>query len=244
MKRFPMLVFIILFAAISGCNSNQPTHNDYDSIDEALPTHGLEDSIEYSPFPNELREPRFNEVREPVITNVEAMEFSSLEEFLSFIKDPKEDEDFIDLAAIDKYYMPIGLPDNYKLYKITVGKADVGFWYLPEECLISRDTTMEAESLSRHFLFIFTRGGPESPMDGIKKQHGFTNDDLVNGKYLFVNMPYIVYWEAEGELMMLYLPTALPKDANGNLDPTGKPFVSEIDLESVYDYSAEVVFVN
>ena len=241
MKRISIVILAVIVVVTSGCSASQTTHDDNSGINEVISNHGSEKAVENTSPVFTDSGPLPNFAWDPANAPLEII-FLSLEEFVSYIEEPGENADY-DLGKFDKYYLPNGLPDNYKLYKITAGIPDVGFWYLPEECLISRETIMEAESLSRHFLFIFTRWGLESPMDGIKVQHGFTDENLVNGKYLLESMPYILFFEADGELMMLYLPTSLPVDADGALDPMGKPFIKEIDLDMIYDFSAEVVYV-
>ena len=128
--------------------------------------------------------------------------FSDIDAFTAYAFSAEKETDAAELASLRDYFVPTGIPETYQLYKITAGIADIGFWYLPEECLASADTILEAESSQKHFLFLLTRGADEG--ESVMTQFGAAEDDLVDGKYLV--REGIVIWEQDHTVLMLYLP--------------------------------------
>ena len=61
------------------------------------------------------------------------------------------------MAALHRYCLPTGLPEEYRLYKITVTGADIAFWYLPEADLISEEAIEAAEDGQKYFKFVDQR---------------------------------------------------------------------------------------
>ena len=109
--------------------------------------------------------------------------FYDLESFLDYAENT-ESGSFADLASLEYFYLPTGIPEAYRLYKITAAKNDIGFWYLPEEALASDDTKISAESRNEHFLFI----SPRVQYDGVAGDES------------------ILIWQENGDSLMLYLP--------------------------------------
>lgn len=109
--------------------------------------------------------------------------FYDLESFLNYAATAPSGG-IADLASLEYFYLPTGIPEGYRLYKITAAKNDIGFWYLPEEALASDDTRFSAESGNEHFLFISPR----------VNYSGFAGDET------------ILTWQEDGDLLMLYLP--------------------------------------
>ena len=109
--------------------------------------------------------------------------FYDLESFLDHAENT-ESGSLADLASLEYFYLPTGIPESYRLYKITAAKNDIGFWYLPEEALVSDDTRLSAESRNEHFLFISPR----------VNYSGFAGDET------------ILTWQENGDLLILYLP--------------------------------------
>lgn len=109
--------------------------------------------------------------------------FYDLESFLDYAA-AAESGGLADLASLEYFYLPTGIPDGYRLYKITAAKNDIGFWYLPEEALVSDDTILSAESRNEHFMFISPR----------VYYSCFAGDET------------LLTWQEDGDLLMLYLP--------------------------------------
>lgn len=109
--------------------------------------------------------------------------FYDLESFLDYAATAPSGG-IADLASLEYFYLPTGIPEEYHLYKITAAKNDIGFWYLPEEALASDDTRLSAESRNEHFLFISPR----------VNYSGFAGDET------------ILTWQENGDSLILYLP--------------------------------------
>jgi len=109
--------------------------------------------------------------------------FYDLESFLDYAATAPSGG-IADLASLEYFYLPTGIPEEYRLYKITAAKNDIGFWYLPEEALVSDDTRLSAESRNEHFLFL----SPRVYYDG------------------FAGNETMLTWQENGDLLMLYLP--------------------------------------
>lgn len=109
--------------------------------------------------------------------------FYDLESFLDYAATAPSGG-IADLASLEYFYLPTGIPEEYRLYKITAAKNDIGFWYLPEEALASDDARLSAESRNEHFLFISPR----------VNYSGFAGDETT------------LTWQENGDLLMLYLP--------------------------------------
>lgn len=139
---------------------------------------------------------------------VDLVSFSSLDEFVSYLNSEEKGEDIANLASLKSYYLPTAIPEGYELYKITAGGADIGFWYLPQECLSSAESMRDAEAQQKHFLFISSRGTYD--FNGIKTQFNITDDELIDNKYFMAeSSTSIIIWEEHGTTLMLYLPVNL-----------------------------------
>ena len=121
--------------------------------------------------------------------------FYSLESFLEYASTAKSGDGLADLASLEYFYLPTGLPEGYRLYKITAAKNDIGFWYLPEEALVSDDTILSAESRNEHFMFISPR----------VYYSWFAGDET------------LLTWQEDGDLLMLYLPKNFAVENRDNL---------------------------
>jgi hypothetical protein len=138
---------------------------------------------------------------------VDLISFSSLVDFISYLKKAEKGGDVADLASLKEYYLPTKIPEEYKLYKITAGVADIGFWYLPKSYLDSEDSILSGEAAQKHYLFISTRNGD---MEGVKEQFQLESSDLIDNKYYLYNASTdILFWEQDGNLLMLYLPVGI-----------------------------------
>ena len=139
--------------------------------------------------------------------------FSDIDAFTAYAISAEEKEtDAAELASLRTFFVPAGIPELYQLYKITAGISDIGFWYLPEDCLLSADAILEAESSQKHFLFLSTRGTYE--FGSVMAQLGAAQDDLLEGKYLVhEGADRMVIWEQDHVVLMLYLPADYEVDS-------------------------------
>jgi hypothetical protein len=112
----------------------------------------------------------------------------------------------VDLLSLERFYLPVNIPETYRLFEIDICASSVGLWFLPEEYLVSEETTRIETARQRHFLFSFTRGlNMDDPMAGVMRQHGISEADLIDGKYLF-REPNSFSWGSGGERLHLYTP--------------------------------------
>ena len=143
--------------------------------------------------------------------------FSSVEEFLSAYQTVMSGRATgelaylarsIDLASMSRFYLPVGIPEAYHLYRLDMCEYSVGMWFLPKEYLVSEDTIRSAETRQQHFLFHHTRHlNLNDPMAGIMRQRQFDlgEDDLIDGRYVFVG-DNSFFWGEDGEIFGLYVP--------------------------------------
>ena len=195
MKKFlfAILPYIALSFLIFGCGYTQ----DVDEGSSHDPSSSLGDSDSPDTTPA-----RTDEIFH---SPTGLVSFSSLDEFTSYLNSEEKGEGKADLANLKSYYLPTALPQGYELYKITAGTADIGFWYLPHECLSSAESMQDAEARQKHFLFISSRGTYD--FNGIKTQFNITDDEMINNKYFLAgSSPSIIIWEEQGTTLMLYLP--------------------------------------
>lgn len=83
--------------------------------------------------------------------------FSSLEEFSDYLAMVQPGEGISNLASLEYYFLPVGIPEGFELYKITSGIVNIGFWYLPKTALTSEENIRSAEARENNFLFISPR---------------------------------------------------------------------------------------
>jgi len=174
----------------------------------------------------------------------EVMYFSSLREFLEsyrIVASGGATDSFAELAAsvdlesIDDFYLPVGIPETYKLFRIEITELNVSLWYLPKEHLSSEVAIFDAIINRQHFLFTFTRRlDLESPMDGVMRQFGINEDDLINGSHHFVE-PNMFIWSSSGEILVLYTP------AQYDSIPSDRPDATNNIIDAVKFTETEVV---
>lgn len=141
---------------------------------------------------------------------LEAFEkFASLEDFEQAVLTPSV-PDSANLSSLVLFYMPDGLPEEYKLYKITADPSEISFWYLPEEAASSDSSIKAAEENQEYFKFVSRRRDAPEPkgLGSIAEELGGSKKDLVNGKYFVPKDPSnLIVWEEDGrDVLMLYVP--------------------------------------
>ncbi|MCL2420400.1 MAG: hypothetical protein FWD03_00950 [Defluviitaleaceae bacterium] len=156
---------------------------------------------------------------------IDQLEFSSLEEFLVSYNTVRSGRavgelaalsESVDFMGLERLYLPVAIPDDYQLFRIRVNEETVSFWYLSETDLVSEATIRDAIAQRRDFLFGFTRWNIESPMEGILRQNGATEEDLVDGRYLFIGSNMVI-WASDRDVMTLYTPVGMQNNRQGEL---------------------------
>lgn len=127
--------------------------------------------------------------------------FYSLESFLDYVSIAESGGGLADLASLEYFWLPTGIPEEYHLYQITAGSQDIGFWYVPED-VTDRNGFLGAESRREHFLFISPR----------VHYSWFTGDETM------------LTWQEDSDLLILYLPKDFAVDDREALCQTEKFF--------------------
>jgi len=211
MKRLLLMAFtLFLLLMYVGCGQ----HNGKYEMNEATSIGAYKEA--------------YNEQELMVEEVVDELVFSSIVDFLAayravrvgsditdFVADSTSSNyayltESVDFLALEKLYMPIGIPEEYQLCKIALNDEGIAFWYLHKADLVFENAFLKATSQQQHFIFGFIRRWDfNSPMDGILRQNGATKEDLIDGKYLFV-MPNMFIWSFGRELLYMYTPLPSP----------------------------------
>lgn len=204
------LILVITLAVFTACNLQQSNISTQIPSDKTI--HHEEENQNSSVATGEI-----------VTSENDLMCFSSEDDLLNYLHSKNRTDDIAQTSELEKFYMLKNIPNDYQLYKITVGVCDIGFWYLPVSSLTSEDSVKEAESAQEHFLFI----SPRQPLSfpDILLQHGMTEDNLLADKYYYKETPNPkLIWEYDNSVMLLYLPKQ-------------QGFMSSNDVESLCELS-------
>ncbi len=195
------LLYVVMILLVTGCSDRNKL-----VIDEATFSSEIENDLGHDVQDDNESYCEDDYQEEVFDSPVDLVSFSNLEDFNSYLKKAEKGGDVADLASLKKYYLPTRIPEEYKLYKITAGVEDIGFWYLPKSYLDSEDSIFRGEASQKHYLFICTRNGD---MEGVK-QFELESSDLIDNKYYLYNASTdILFWEQDGNLLMLYLPVGI-----------------------------------
>lgn len=212
MKHVAILTGLFMTLLVVGC-SNHGSANPASNMLENTITSGDHICEEHNQDRGYTSEVGSEEIQD---SDADLVVFSNIEAFSAYAISAEKESDVAELASLRYYFTPTGIPEEYKLYKITAGIADIGFWYLPDECLSSTDAILEAESSQKHFLFISTRGTYE--FGSVMAQLGITQNELIDGRYLVREGPdRMVIWEDNNVTLMLYLPADYEADSISSL---------------------------
>jgi len=139
--------------------------------------------------------------------------FASPEEFIEAYKlvragkadrELAEQAETVNFAELEKLYLPIRIPEPYRLYWLSVMKGPtVSVLYYREEHLVS--DYERALAGSQYFSYTYKQG--DSLMDGIMQQNNAIEEDLIEGKYL-LSEPCTLWWYIDGRNISLTLPAS------------------------------------
>lgn len=187
-----LLVLIILATTFAACNlEHNVASNSPPSSDTALQTEGNQNGD--------------GDTEDIMISDDGLVSFSSEEALIKYIKSSEKSTDVAKIKELQEYYLLKNIPEGYKLYKITVGSFDVGFWYLPDSRLSSATTISEAESANEYYMLISPR--KKLRLSEVLAQFGLSKDTIVADKYYYKETPNPkLIWEHDDHVMILYLP--------------------------------------
>ena len=211
MKRLLIMgVTLFLLFALTNCGKH---HGDPSETSETNPATGEPEVNETHSLSNEeLSVIRENLIVDPVPVSLDFSSLEELKEAYKLVRAGKADGELakltksVNFAELEKLYLPTGVPEPYQLHKISVYKDSVQIRYSREEDLISGDTIKLA---LEYFNFIYSRSDPDYSLKGLMQQYGVAEKDLIDGKYLFRERSYTLFWQLDGGLMSLKLPTSL-----------------------------------
>jgi hypothetical protein len=123
--------------------------------------------------------------------------------------------DSVDFVSLRTLYLPIGIPEDFRLHRITVYNEIVSFQYLHENDMISEATIRNAISHRRFFSFTYSRWDMDHSflVNAMLRQSfvavgvNATEDDLINGRYFFDGR-YGFDWVHERERFGMSVPAA------------------------------------
>jgi len=224
LKQFSKM-FAMLFTAltIAGCIQNEP--------ESATPAGSMalyhsEDTSQHSEnMYDETENYEANEQWEGVFSRRSEMLFLSIEEFLDAyvsVRDGNASDDLArrainsDFASLDEIYLLTNLPGAYRIAEIMISDDTLHFMYLP----IGEEDIIEIHlNVTRWTYEDLESWGANSPLDGIIRQNGFTENDLIDGKYYFSEGSAVsrLYW-AEGNnrfRLSVFSPICRNNDVSG-----------------------------
>jgi len=196
-------LMLLLFLVFTGCGQD-------DETPEIVGTYSTENEAGNEEFQNE-----YSNQSAPIggCAIPPTLYFTSMAEFLESQMAFRLGEvtgtmaataESVNFAELEKFYLPVGVPEEYKLFRITVNEEVVALWFLPEEHLVSDDAMRWADSRQQHFLFNFSRWDLDFPMAGVLGSLR-TNDVIIDDKYVF-NGRNLLMWAESRELMIMYAP--------------------------------------
>jgi len=120
----------------------------------------------------------------------------------------------LDFASLNTLYFPTNIPEDYHLASIVVYNERIRIWFISEP--VTDEAWHNALINSQYFLLEITRWtyydleswGHSTPMQGMMNQFGFTEGDLIDGKYFFLEAGNELHWAHGSNRMSLRLPRA------------------------------------
>ena len=132
MKRLTIIIIIFFLSlAFTGCGQDEinSVSGEAQNVQEQQPTpagHRVPDTLYFTSLTEFLEGTRITKAGRA------AGEFAELAES-------------VNLLGLEEFYLPIGIPETYRLFRISVNEMAVALWYLPEEHLVSKDTARYAD---------------------------------------------------------------------------------------------------
>ena len=194
-----LLIGVLLFLAVllTGCGQ-------YDEDETEIFATGVISSLEFSSL---------EEFLACYIIASEGRSGGDISEFVSGFQMRFSDSDLAEVVAdtnftaFETLYLPVGIPEDFQLHRITVNEVSVALWFLHEDDLVSERAIWDAIANQRRFHFIISRWDYDSSalMENVLRQNNATREDLIDGKYLFV-APNMFIWTSDREILSLYTP--------------------------------------
>ena len=214
LKQFSkVLVMFFVISVITGCVQYEPESNATATEESIEPTevenYPPQDSNERGSFVNQLVFPSLEEFLDAYATAKEGGESSNHRVAIL--------AESLDFASLKTIYLLPNIPEEYPLRAIEVYNDSIGFWYVPEKDENNHEEQYASPFDVKYFQFIVTfpterdlkeSGVANFPLDGIMRQNGFTEDDFIDGKYLYNEALKTIHWAEGNNRLGLQLPGA------------------------------------
>jgi hypothetical protein len=112
----------------------------------------------------------------------------------------------VNFSSLERFYLPTGIPETFRLHAIEVYETFVLITYFPETRMVAEAAIRGEDHYNQSFYFQFFRWDTDDPRSGVLQQEGLVTDDLIDGKYFFIEWPSVLYWFSERSAMRLQLP--------------------------------------
>jgi len=234
MKRlFTIVTILFLLTILTACTQHDTISNEPDTVD-------LHDEGDYA---------HHEEDHEHDTTGIhaswlpDAVTFSSMEDFLNAYMTANAGGDIdhfasewghffgrtdvtstysaeaINFASLENVHLPVGIPDEFEFFTVTVGERGMNFIFMREEDMISEDTVLSALQNWRAVYFSVTTWDMDDSVlfDNMMGQ-GAGSGALIDGKYLFYFhanewMSYYLFdWVSDRSSFRLRLPATQTGD--------------------------------
>jgi len=241
-KMFAILIAVITIAAHTGqelvlCHS----------FINYLTFYSLEDFLDAYVAAREGRVSPDSRIAE----QIEHVDFAS-REAIYLLAEAERIMAHVDFASLETIYMLTNIPETYRLVQITAGRELVSIVYMPIVGENTHEARSDAMLNQQYFVLEFFRltyedlesAGYNSPLDGVMRQVGvdLTEEDLIDGKYLFCERTRNLYWAHGSNLLMLITPMVV---AHGNNESSGLTtadlgFATEISINDMIRFTETV----
>ena len=229
-----MIAFVIQFA-LTGCvggNVHEPRENGYndEAANDNITTYyaGVADAEDVEDVEDvDGSDGQSHQATSATPVRPAFLEFSSIAEFLEgyiSFREGTASEQFtslaeqVDLAGLDRIYIPTGLPEKYQLYRILISAQSVILRFLPEEYLTSEED-MDIERFQRQVQLMFFRGWTaEAAHEGFLSQNRITEADLIAERYYYNARRNDIQWVSDDTRVILTMPRSPITAARGVLD--------------------------
>jgi len=219
MKRFLLIsIAIILMLVLVGCGQSTDADVAAGTVTGSTAVGEGHGHTSASEVPNMLE---FSSLEDFLHSFLAAGDGRSRGEFLGEYSASRTDETLadvlasVDVLSLENFYLPVNIPENYRLFRISIFENEIGVWYLPEEHLGSEWDAQMAMINGWYFLLHIPRGEIETPVEIVitnqMRHHGITEDHIIDGAFLYLSFNNSFRWVYNNKLLTLQMPQPLPQ---------------------------------
>ena len=116
----------------------------------------------------------------------------------------------VNLTALEHFYLPVGIPDEFELFTIMVKEGSVSLIFMHPDDMISEDAIWDALWSERLFRFVFLRWDMDDSflLEAQLEQSNITKEDLIDGRYEIRELEqfYVLDWVYNRTRFLLHVP--------------------------------------